>query len=94
MQADSIVVDLRPSSKSDSKIKAFADVTVPLGDDGTITMLGFSVLEKDGRPARVMVPARKGRQTWFNIVELNGKVRNVVEEAVLTEYERHKSELG
>jgi len=93
MKSDSVTVDLRLSGKPDSKVKAFADVTVPLGDDGTITMLGFSVLESDGRPARVLAPARKGKQTWFNIVELTGRVRSLVEEAVLKEYERHKSEL-
>ena len=93
MKPESIAVDLRLSSKSDSKVKAFADVTIPLGDDGTITALGFSVLESEGRPAKVMAPARKGKQTWFNTVELNGRVRSLVEAAVLTEYERHKSEL-
>lgn len=93
MKSDSVTVDLRLSGKPDSKVKAFADVTVPLGDDGTITMLGFSVLESDGRPARMLAPARKGKQTWFNIVERTGRVRSLVEEAVLKEYERHKSEL-
>ena len=61
MKAESISVDLRLSAKPDSKVKAFADVTIPLGDGGTVTVLGFSVLEGDGRPARVMSPARKGQ---------------------------------
>jgi len=93
MKPDSIAVDLRVSTKSDSKIKAFADVTIPLGDDGTVTVFGCSVLERNGRPARVMLPARKGNQTWFDVVELTGQIRGFVEEAVLREYERHKSEL-
>jgi hypothetical protein len=76
------------SANPDSKVKAFADVTIPLGDDGTITVLGFSVLDDDGRPARVMSPARKGKQTWFDTVQLTGKIRLLVETAVLDEYQR------
>jgi hypothetical protein len=93
MKADSIAVDLRLSTKSGSKVKAFADVTIPLGDDGTVTVLGFSVLDSDGRPARVMAPARKGKTAWFNTVELTGRVRGFVEDAILKEYERNRSEL-
>jgi DNA-binding cell septation regulator SpoVG len=88
MKLDSIAIDLRLSGKPDGKVRAFADVTIPLGDDGTITVLGFSVLEADGRPARVMAPARKGKQAWFDTVQLNGKIRALVETAVLNEYER------
>src|ERR1700694_3739842 len=88
MKLDSVAVELRLSTKPDSKVKAFADVTIPLGDDGTVTALGFSVLASDGRPPRVMAPARKGKQAWFNTVELTGKIRQIVETAVLAEYER------
>jgi hypothetical protein len=94
MKPESISIDLRLSTKSDSKVKGFGDVTIPLGDDGTITVLGFSVLESDGRPARVMAPARKGKQAWFDTVVLTGRIRSLVEAAILTEYERHKSELA
>jgi DNA-binding cell septation regulator SpoVG len=88
MKAESISVDLRLSTKPDSKVKAYADVTIPLGEDGTITVLGFSILESDGRPARAMSPARKGKQTWFDTVQLSGRIRSLVEAAVLAEYER------
>ena len=93
MKAESITVAMRLSAIADSKIKAFADVTIPLGDDGTVTVLGFSILESDSRPAPVMAPARKGKTAWFNIVELTGRVRGFVEEAILKEYERNKAEL-
>jgi hypothetical protein len=59
MKSDSITVQLRLSAKSDSKVKAFADVTIPLGDDGTITTFGFTVLDGAGRPARVSAHAFK-----------------------------------
>jgi len=88
MKSDSVTVDLRLSGKPDGKVKAFADVTIPLGDDGTITVLGFSVLDGDGRPARVMAPARKGKQAWFDTVQLTGRIRQFVETAVLDQYQR------
>ncbi len=88
MKLDSVTVELRLSTKTESKVKAFADVTIPLGDDGTITALGFSVLETEGRSAKVMPPARKGKQTWFDTVQLTGRIRALVEGAVLAEYER------
>src|SRR5207244_3923719 len=88
MKSDSIAIELRLSAKADSKVRAFADVTIPLGDEGTITVLGFSVLESDGRPAKVMAPARKGAKAWFDTVQLNGKIRALVEAAVLAEYAR------
>jgi hypothetical protein len=89
MKPESIAVALRLSSKQDSKLRAHADVTIPLGDDGTITILGFSVLEVEGRPPKVMVPARKGKQAWFDTVQLSGRIWTLVEEVVLAEYERH-----
>ena len=88
MKAEGISVDLRLSSRVDSKIRAFADVTIPLGDEGTITVLGFSVLQSDSRPTRVMAPARKGTQAWFDTVQLTGRIRSLVEAAVLSEYTR------
>jgi hypothetical protein len=88
LKTESLTIALRLSGKPDSKVKAFADVTIPLGDDGTITTLGFSVLDSDGRPPRVMSPARKGKQAWFDIVQLSGKIQSLVEAAVLAEYQR------
>ena len=87
MKADSVTVELRLSAKADSKVKAYADVTIPLGDDGTITALGYSILDHGDRPA----PARKGKQAWFDTVQLSGRIRSLVENAVLSEYERKKA---
>jgi hypothetical protein len=91
MKQESIAVALRLSTKQDTKIKAFADVTIPLGDDGTISVLGFSILEMEGRPPKVMTPARKGKQSWFEIVELTGKIKSIVDSAVLAEYAKQTS---
>jgi DNA-binding cell septation regulator SpoVG len=92
VKTESLTIALRLSVRPDSKVKAFADVTIPLGEDGTITALGFSVLESDGRPPRVMAPARKGNQAWFDTVQLTGRIRSLVETAVLNEYERKKKD--
>ena len=88
MKIESITVDLRLSTRADSKVKAFADATIPLGDDGTLTIFGFSILQSDGRPTRVMSPARKGKQSWFPIVEAAGRIRSLIDAAILAEYER------
>ena len=93
MKSDSVTVELRLSAKADSKVKAFADVTIPLGDDGTVTVLGFSVLDGGGHPARVMAPARKGQESWFDTVQLTGRILQLVDTAVLDQYERMTTEL-
>lgn len=90
MKSDSITVDLRLSAKPDSKVKAFCDLTIALGEEGTITIFGFSILETDGRPVRVMSPARKGAKAWFDTVQLTGRIRGVAEAAILAEYEGKK----
>src|SRR5205814_7739337 len=93
MKQDDITVEARLSSKQDGKVKSFADVTLPFGSHGVVTLFGFSVLEADGRPARVMAPARKGKQAWFDVVELKGKIRQLVESAILAKYEQLTKEM-
>jgi len=88
MKTESITVDLRLSTRADGKVKAFGDATIALGDDGTLTICGFSILHTDGRPIRVMSPARKGKQSWFPIVEAAGRIRSLIDAAMLAEYER------
>ena len=90
MNPDSITVELRLAvNQSSPKVKAFADVTLPLGELGLIKLCGFSVVQgAENTPPRVVPPARKGEQRYFDIVFLIGKIRNVIDTAVLTEYER------
>ena len=87
-----ISVDVRLSTKDASKVRAFADATITLADEGTITLLGFSILHAEGKPARVLLPARKGKQAWFDIVQLSGKIRGAIESAILAEYEHQLHE--
>jgi DNA-binding cell septation regulator SpoVG len=89
----SISVEVRLSTKATSPVKAFGDATITLEDEGTITILGCSILHLQGKPARLMFPARKGKTAWFDIVQVSGKIRGSIESAVLAEYERQSAEL-
>jgi len=88
----SISVDVRLSSKEGSLVKAFGDVTVTLADEGMISILGCSILHAQGKAPRVMFPARKGKQAWFDIVQISWRIRGSIECAVLAEYERQLPE--
>jgi len=55
MNIDSISVELRVSNKGDSKVKAFADVTIPLGNEGTVTLLGPTSAMRYSSLARISV---------------------------------------
>lgn len=90
-----LTVDLRsPGAKVNGRVKAFANVTIPFGADGAITISGFSILCVDGRVLRVVPPGRKGNQQYFDIVTLTGYIRRLVERAILAEYERWKASAG
>jgi hypothetical protein len=75
IEPDDVTVELRLVAKPDSKLKAFADVTVNLGEVGEFTTFGWSVL---GDPIRVVPPARKGEQRFFDVVAMTGKLKTIV----------------
>lgn len=76
-------------AKPGGKVLAHAEVTIPLGQSGAIKVSGFSVVRfREGEPIKVMPPSRKGQQKYFDTVELVGRVRPVVEAAILAEYQR------
>ena len=93
MNPDSITVELRLAVNAFSpKVKAFADVTLPLGELGLLKLCGFSVIQgEENTPPRVVPPARKGEHRYFETVLLIGKIRKAVDDAVLAEY---RSQLG
>jgi len=90
MKSEDVAVEMRLTNLENGKVKAFADVTIPLGSDGLIRLSGFSVIESDGKLPRVAPPARKGKMRYFEVVGLIGKIHSIVDEALLTEYERQK----
>jgi DNA-binding cell septation regulator SpoVG len=94
MDIDEISVDLRLCSKAEAKVKAFADVTVPLGADGVIKISGFSVIQSDDGLPRLGLPSRKGQNRYFETVTPVGKVRSLVERAVMAEYGRVRNSIA
>jgi len=86
MKQEDISVDLRLAN-GDGKTRAFADVTLPLGEPGLLKLSGFSVIDT-GSELRVVPPARKGKSKYFEVVSLIGKIRRMVDDAVLAEYRR------
>jgi hypothetical protein len=62
-----------------------------VGNDGVIKISGYSVFEKEGRSPSVAAPARKGQHTYFDTVQLVGKIKLLVNEAVLAAYHQASS---
>jgi DNA-binding cell septation regulator SpoVG len=84
---ESIAVDLRPSPKP-GKVKAYADVTVPM-PGGCIRIHGFSVVQLDGKRPFVGMPSRPGSSPgkFFPIVELEGAALEAITTAILEAYD-------
>jgi hypothetical protein len=74
LQAEDITVEVR-LAKPGGTTRAFADVTFALGESGTMSVYGFSLI---GEPPRVVPPARKGKQQYFDTVLLSGKLKTLV----------------
>ena len=79
-------VELRRPSKP-GKIKAFADVLVRFSD-GTIKLIGCSVIQVDGKPPFVGLPSKSGNTPgkFFPVVEVEGAIRVELFKAVLDAY--------
>jgi hypothetical protein len=88
MKAEDVSVDLKFFEKPGSKLKAFADVTLPIGADGFVKLCGFSIMQADTEQPRIAPPARRSGERYYDNVMLIGKVRAIVQEAILDEYNR------
>jgi hypothetical protein len=91
MKSEDVTVELRLIEKTGSKMRASADVVLSFGGDGVIRVSDFSVVHGEGEAPRVMVPARKGGNRYYPTVMLMGKIRAMVEDPILSEYERARS---
>jgi hypothetical protein len=91
IQASDVTVELRLATKADSQLRAFADVTVSLGESGDFTMFGWSVI---GDPPRVVPPARKGDKRFFDVLTLSGKVKTLVYTVIGMEYQAAVTRAG
>lgn len=74
--------------KPKNAVKAVCDATVDFGEEGSIEISGFRVIERDGKQAWVSPPSRQGKTSWFEVVKLRGQIKSGVEEAILKEHER------
>jgi DNA-binding cell septation regulator SpoVG len=88
MSIDSIQVQIRRTSIA-GKVKAYADVALLL-PGGVVRMMGFSVIQLDGKPPFVGLPSRPGKTPgkFFPIVELQGAPLEAVTTAILEAFER------
>jgi hypothetical protein len=63
-------------------------------EGGEISIFGFSVI---GDPCKVVPPARKGNQRWFDVVVISGKLKALVYTRIAEAYREalaHAKEVG
>ena len=81
-----VAVNLVLSKREENTVRAFADVTLDFGEEGSVKVCGFMVLVPDGKAPWVSAPARHGEKAWFDTVVLKGAVKKLVDTAVIKEY--------
>ena len=82
MTEEDITVQVRLQRVGDGT-KGFADVTLSLGEWGIITMQGFSI---SGNPPHIVPPGVKGKQKWFDTIQVHGKVKAYIWTRIGMEY--------
>jgi hypothetical protein len=90
MKVEDISVAIQLFDKAGSKRKALADVTIPIEGLGLIEIFGSSVVEANGGALAVLPPSRQGQKPnqYFETIALRGRIKAMVTEAVLAEYQR------
>lgn len=85
------VVNLKPST-STPKVQAYADVRLDW-DVGSFKILGLSVVKTEGKSLWVAFPQRTGKngKKYFPVVEAEGKLKELISNAVLDAYESSKN---
>lgn len=85
------VINLRPSN-STSAVRAYADIRLN-SDAGSVKILGFSVVESEGKPPWVAFPQKPGKngKKFFPVVEAEGKLKELIAHAVLDAYKESKN---
>ncbi|MBI3663399.1 MAG: hypothetical protein HY234_10165 [Acidobacteria bacterium] len=76
-------VAIRPTNKPGA-LRAHADVQFEF-PNGTITLLGFAVIQKDGMPPWVGLPSKPGniQGKFFPVIEVEGPIRERILKAIL-----------
>ena len=85
------VVNVRPLDSS-SAVQAYVDIRLNF-DVGTFKVSGLSVIEKDGKPPWVAFPQKPGKngKKYFPIIEAEGKLKELIINAVLDTYNASKN---
>lgn len=86
MKNDDISVAVRLTENPSSKLRARADVVLAV--EGFIELFGFSIIESQGGSLRVAPPSRKGGDRYYDVAALRGRIKTLVDEAILAEYGR------
>jgi len=83
-----ISVEIRLSNRPGA-VKAYADVRIQTGD-GTLQVLGYAVIQKDGGSPFIGSPSRQGNTPgkFFPIVEAEGDIRKEIFDAILAAYRK------
>jgi DNA-binding cell septation regulator SpoVG len=77
------VISIRPTNH-DSSVRAYADVRLE-SDIGSIILHGLSLVQQNGKPPWVGFPQKPGKNAgkYFPVVEVDGKLRELIIAAVL-----------
>lgn len=85
MSLPKIEAKIRPTSKP-GVTKAHADVRLRF-PNGDLDLIGFAVIQENGKPPWVGFPQNAGRSKFFPVVEASGEIRKGIVEEVLKAYE-------
>jgi DNA-binding cell septation regulator SpoVG len=91
MSSDGISVEIKLTDGSGA-VKARAEVRIDL-DEGTLLLLGFTVIEKNGKPPWVGFPSKAGKipGKYFPMMEADGEIREMIVRAILEAYQTVKA---
>jgi len=91
LEIKQITVELRSASKIGA-VKAYADVTLQT-ESGELILVGFSVIEKNGKPPWIGSPQRAGKipGKYFPIVIATDEVQEQIVAQILEAYQSWRS---
>lgn len=83
-----ISVEIRLNDRS-GPVKAYADVLIQT-TEGTLRMLGYAVVQKDGKPPFVGFPSRPGNipGKFFPVIDAEGDIRKELFDEILAAYRK------
>jgi len=90
MNVNAIKVEIRLFTKIGSPVRAYADVSLEVSE-GVIVMIGFAIIEKNGKSPFVGFPSKAGtiRGKFFPVIDLQGDIRDLICKAILDAYGKH-----